>query len=282
MSTDAHETLIDWLAHPRYEVIPLPGIEARIADLLPTDVKITVTASPRKGLEPTLVLAENLVRRGYRSVPHVSARLVVDQAHLQEVLQRLHEARIEDVFVIAGDTDEPEGKFPGALEMLRTMDELGHDLAEVGITGYPESHPFIDDDVTIQAMWDKRHFATYIVSNICFDANVISSWVTRVRRRGVELPIYVGLAGVMEPAKLLRVSQKIGVGESVRWLRGHRNWLLRLILPGAHSPTRLLQRLAPELRGPEKRVPGIHLYTFNELAKTEAWRRGLLEELRAA
>ena len=49
------------------------------------------------------------------------------------------------------------------------MAERG-DLRELGITGYPESHHLIDDETTIQAMFEKEPHATYIVSQICFDA----------------------------------------------------------------------------------------------------------------
>ncbi len=46
------------------------------------------------------------------------------------------------------------------------MAGLGHGLDEVGITGYPESHPFISDEDTIQAMYEKEPYATYIISQI--------------------------------------------------------------------------------------------------------------------
>jgi methylenetetrahydrofolate reductase (NADPH) len=275
------ETLVQWLRAPRYEVLPLPGVEQRVVDVVPKDVTVTVTASPRRGLESTLDLSERLARRGYRAVPHLSARLVSDRAHLEGILERLRAAGITEVFAIAGDADKPAGDFSGALEMLEAMAEIGHELDDIGITGYPESHPFLHDDVTIQSMWDKRHFATYIVSNVCFDPRAISQWVVRVRRRGVELPIHVGLPGVADPMKLLRVSQKIGIGESARFLRGHRSWLLRLVVPGAYRPTRLLEKLEPELAEPDQNVVGIHVYTFNELARTERWRRRMLEEVAA-
>jgi hypothetical protein len=52
--------------------------------------------------------------------------------------------------VIAGDVDLPAGKFDGATALLAAMAELGHGIDQVGISGYPESHPFISDETTIQ------------------------------------------------------------------------------------------------------------------------------------
>ena len=69
---------------------------------------------------------------------------------------------------------------------------MGRPFARVGITGYPESHPKIDDDITIQSMWDKRRHAAYLVSNLCFDPATLRRWITRVRARGVTLPLLVG------------------------------------------------------------------------------------------
>ncbi|CAN5547960.1 MAG: methylenetetrahydrofolate reductase [Actinomycetota bacterium] len=280
-SAEGRNTIQRWLDHARYEVIPLEGAEERVLQSVGTDIKITVTASPRRGLGPTLDLAERLVGQGYVAVPHVSARLVADGSHLDRVVERLRAAKIREVFVVGGDSAQPAGQFEGSFELLQAMHERGHSFDDLGIAGYPESHPLIDDDVTIQSMWDKRRFATYIVSNICFDAKVIVRWVKRVRRRGVELPIYLGLPSITDAAKLLRVSQKIGVGDSARFLTKSRGGLLRLVVPGGYDPTRLLEKLAPKLGDPALDVTGVHVYTFNEFEQTEAWRRQISREARS-
>jgi methylenetetrahydrofolate reductase (NADH) len=57
----------------RCEIIPTPTIADRVREVVPTDVTVTVTASPAKGLEPTLGLAEQLTGAGYRVVPHIAA-----------------------------------------------------------------------------------------------------------------------------------------------------------------------------------------------------------------
>jgi methylenetetrahydrofolate reductase (NADPH) len=169
--------------------------------------------------------------------------------------------------------------YDGALPVLRALSELGSPFRHRGITGYPESHPLIHDDVTIQSMWDKREHATYIVSNLCFDARVLGEWIARVRRRDVTLPLYVGVAGPVQRAKLLAMATKIGVGESTRFLTKHASWFLRLAAPGGYSPRRLLERCEPALTAPSAGVAGLHLFTFNQIAETEAWRRALLDRV---
>jgi methylenetetrahydrofolate reductase (NADPH) len=266
--------LVAALEHARYEVLPLEGIVDDVVAHVPRAVKVTVTASPTKGLEPTLEVAEQLAARGYRVVPHLSARLVRDKGHLEAVLQRLHAAQVGEVFVIAGDAREPAGEFAGAAELLAAMSSLGGErFTEVGIAGYPESHHLISDAITIDAMFEKEPMATYIVSQICFDPEVIATWVRRVRERGTLLPIWIGVPGAVNNRKLLRTSLRIGLGESARFLRAHGGWLRRLAMGRYHSPEKLLARLAPIFADPAARIGGIHVYTFNELERTERWRR---------
>jgi methylenetetrahydrofolate reductase (NADPH) len=257
-------------------VLPTEDVEGLVAAHVPPEVTITITASPRRGMDATITLAERLSRQGYTVVPHLSARLIRDASQLHEILGAIKEMGVRDVFVIAGDAREPAGTFPDSVSLLEAMMASGHALDDIGVSGYPESHSFIDDDMTIQAMWDKRRIATYIVSNLCFDPRVVKKWVGRVRRRRVQLPIHVGMAGVADPAKLLRISTRIGIVDSARFLRGHSSWFLRMLQPGGYDPQRFVNALFPELASPDRGVAGLHVFTFNEIEPTERWRQAML------
>jgi methylenetetrahydrofolate reductase (NADPH) len=269
------------LRQPRYEVFPTASIEDTVLAVVPLDVTVTVTASPAKGLDATLDLTARLAAHGYRVVPHLPARLVRDDAHLAEVVDRLLECGITDVFVPAGDADPPAGRFDSAVSLLDKLAELGRPFPRIGVTGYPESHPRIGDDITIQAMWDKRHHATYLVSNLCLDPVVLRRWITRVRARGVTLPLYVGLSGPVDRARLLRMAAKAGVADSARFLAGHRDWLLRVGTSGQYNPGRLLERTGATLTEEASAVAGLHIFTFNQVEQAEQWRTALLARVSA-
>jgi methylenetetrahydrofolate reductase (NADPH) len=273
----ANQRLAEFLRHPGYEVIPLRGTEEAVIEHVPKDIALTVTASPGKGTWATVELAERLAGHGFSVAPHLSARLIRDRSELGEILTRLRDAGVRNAFAVAGDVDEPAGEFEGAAGLLRAMSEIGHDLDDVGITGYPESHPKISDEMTIQAMYEKAPYATYIVSQICFDPEVTSDWARRVWLRGVKLPIRIGMPGSVNRQKLVRISTSIGLGESARFLNRQRNWLLKMFLPGGYSPDRLIEGLKPGFADPESNIRGLHIYTFNEVETTEAWRREMLE-----
>ncbi|MFN2563314.1 MAG: methylenetetrahydrofolate reductase [Jatrophihabitans sp.] len=278
-NTERNVTLRRLLSHARYEVLPTPAAEQAVREHLPPRFTVTVTASPAKGLGATLDMAERLAAAGYDAVPHLAARMVSGRSELQEICDRLIAGGIRTVFVPAGDADPPAGPYAASLDLLEDLKALGSPFPQVGITGYPESHPAIADDLTVQAMWDKRRFATHIVSNLTFDPAVLVKWVNRVRQRGVTMPLLVGVPGPVDRTKLLMTATKIGVGESTKFLVKHRRTMTRLAAPGGFSPERFLERTAAGLSGPEAIVEGLHVYTFNQVGQTEKWRTELLERL---
>jgi methylenetetrahydrofolate reductase (NADPH) len=277
MSERAASPLAAALSHPRYEILPFDGIVDQVLAHVPPQIRLTVTASPRQGLDATLAVAEELRGHGYTVVPHISARLVRDPAHLDEILRRLDAAGVREIFAIAGDAVEA-GAYDGAAALLHAIGERREQFSAIGISGYPESHHFISDEATIDAMFAKAPMATHIISQICFDPSTIATWVRRVRARGTHLPIWIGVPGSVDQRRLLRISLKVGLGESVRFLRHHSGWL-RLAFKRHYTPTRLIRDLAPLFADQEARVAGFHIYTFNELEKTERWRRDALRRL---
>jgi methylenetetrahydrofolate reductase (NADH) len=274
----ATATMVRLLEHARYEVLPTASIEATLLEHVSPQTTVTVTASPSKGLEATLDLVERLIGHGYDAVPHLAARMVRDRAELTEICDRLVGHGVRRVFVPGGDADQA-GAYPDALSLLEDLAALGRPFPHVGITGYPESHPTIHDDLTVQSMWDKRRYATHIVSNLTFDPAVLSGWVRRLRSRGVTMPLLLGLPGPVDRTKLLAMATKIGVGESTRFLAKHKGTFARLAAPGGFTGERFLEKCAPALSAADANVEGLHVFTFNQVPATEAWRKDLLERL---
>ncbi|MGN6722944.1 MAG: methylenetetrahydrofolate reductase [Marmoricola sp.] len=279
MRSRTRQSLGTLLNNVRYEVLPTAKVVDEVAASLPQGATVTVTASPSKGLEATLDCATALAERGFDVVPHLAARMIAGRTELGEIVDRLHRSGIGAVFVPAGDADPVDGGYAGSFELLEDLAAVGNPFVQVGITGYPESHPIIGDDITVQAMWDKRHHATQIVSNLSFDPKVVAGWVQRVRARGVQTPILLGMPGPVERAKLLKMATKIGVGQSTKFLVKNRTMFTRIATPGGYDPMRFLTGVAGAIDAGEENVAGLHLFTFNQVAETEAWRRAQLERL---
>lgn len=260
------------LDHITYELIPLKNVHDQAAHL-PAGATVSVTASPARGLEATVELAAAMEARGFRAIPHLSARSVRDRAHLRELLARLADLGIDRAFVVGGDAAEP-GEFLDGLSLLRAMAELGNGPRHVGVPCYPQGHPKIPDDVLLTALRDKAPFAEYMTTQLCFDSRAIGSFIAARRSEGITLGVKIGVAGVAEIPKLLSISARIGVKDSGRFLAKNARFVGQLLTSGGfYRPTGLLEQLAPVLVDPVADVVGLHLYTFNQVESTEAWRR---------
>jgi methylenetetrahydrofolate reductase (NADPH) len=202
---------------------------------------------------------------------------VIDRSHLAAILRRLADLEMREIFVIGGDARQPAGSFPSALDLLQAMAGLKHAVEQIGIAGYPENHPLVDRRILQQALLEKQPFATYIVTQICFNPKVITAWLAGMRQSGITLPVYIGLPGAVDLKRLLRISMKIGVGDSTRFLAKNTGLAARLFKPVGYEPTDLVEALAPSLSSPELDIQGFHLNTFNQVDGTERWRQRMLK-----
>jgi len=265
------------LANPIFELIPLKNVIAD-ASHLPQGATVSVTASPAKGMEATMDLCEELSEMGFDVVPHLSARLTEDRQELETILERSRSLQMTRAFVVGGDAADP-GEFLDGYSLLSAMQEIGHPFSEIGIPSYPEGHAEIPDDALDQALLDKQPFADSMTTQMCFSGEAIEGWAKRQRAAGVTLPLILGMPGVADRMRLLKISARIGVGDSLRFLRKNTGAAAKFVMPGGYNPAELLEEVGSTLDDPEMDVTGVHVYTFNSCEATEEWRLGYLEEL---
>jgi len=270
--------LIRILSDPTFELLPLKSVRAQI-EALPAGARVSVTASPAKGLEATIDLAAELGAAGFEAVPHLSARMVRDRAHLADLLARAAAGGLERAFVVGGDAADP-GEYPDGLSLLRGIQEVGPVPAAIGVPCYPDGHAFIPDDALLAALRAKAPFAAWMTTQLCFNPARISGWLAARRAEGIATPVLLGIPGVTEPHRLLAISAKIGVRDTRRFVSRNLGLVARLVRSGGfYRPDGLLADLAPTIADEAMRVTGAHLYTFNQVATTEAWRRDYLARL---
>jgi methylenetetrahydrofolate reductase (NADPH) len=256
------------------EVIPLRSLDAAI-EALPPRSRVSVTASPAKGLAATQEITEQLIAGGHQAVPHISARLVRDRTHTRALAAWLRSAAIDEIFLVGGDVTEP-GRYDSALGFLTDLLETDHGLARVGVTAYPDGHPLIDPATLHEALSAKQATLAeaglegYCSTQMCFDAARIVRWLQGERRAGIDLPVHLGVAGVVDRAKLLSIGVRLGIGQSLRYLRKNRRAVTRLMVAPHYDPNDLLVSLSAHLVDLDIRA--LHIFTFNQVAATVAWR----------
>lgn len=279
LTTEQRAALSAIVRNCKFELIPLKQVQEQSADLPPAST-VTVTASPNKGMEATLDLAEWLAQKGHDVIPHFSARLMRDRTQMKELIARAKAAGMRKLFVVGGD-GEPSGEFKDGLDLLRALQEVGHHFEEVGVPSYPEGHVHISDDVLMRVLKEKNQYSNVTATQMSFNPTAVAEWIGRIRREGVTLPIYLGVAGVVELTKLMTIAARIGVADSARYLTKQRHLVGRLAATGSFGPDAFLKALAPTAVDPASKIHGLHVFTFNQVATTAAWQRRMLDELAA-
>ncbi|MEX2280384.1 MAG: methylenetetrahydrofolate reductase [Acidimicrobiia bacterium] len=252
-----------------FEVIPMKNTAEKARDL-PAGATVSVTASPDKGMMATVELCEALAAEGFDVVPHISARLTESGDQLRMIVDRVRDAGATKAFIVGGDV-QVGTEFGDALALLHALDALDHPFAEIGVAAYPEGHPTIPEHVLQTSLLEKQSHAHYMATQMCFDAGKIGTWIRRERAAGNRLPLVVGIPGVTDPARLLTIGARIGVGQSLRFLRKNQAAVTKLLRPGQYDPTKLVDKLAPLAMDPLSNAVGLHVFTFNQIAATAEW-----------
>jgi methylenetetrahydrofolate reductase (NADPH) len=198
--------------------------------------------------------------------------MVRGPGHLDELVDRMGAADIDEVFVVGGDAATPHGPYAAALDVLPAIAAHPRGPRAIGVAAYPEGHPLIDDATLWEVLARKAELATSLTTQLCFDPASLLRWLGAARERGIELPALIGLPGVVERRRLVEVSMRVGVGPSMSFLRKQRG-LRHLLGRPSHMAETLLEAVAPHRDDPAWGIAGWHYFTFNRLVETWEWDR---------
>ncbi|WP_425860405.1 methylenetetrahydrofolate reductase [Arthrobacter sp. TWP1-1] len=245
----------------RVEIIPTSGIVAAVVAQLPAGAMVTVTCLPHHGIERTMAASLELAGHGYRVVPHLAARSIGSREQLASIVRDCIAAGIVEVFAIGGDKAQTAGPYESSEALIRDIADLGGGTLRIGVAGYPEGHPAISEQQLLDSLRAKAELADCIVTQMCFSAELIDSYVAMLRHEGIMLPVWAGVAGSVPRTKLISLATKIGVGSSLRFISGKGALGLRLLGGGRYNPDDLVS----ELTVLTPSLAGIHHYSFNNL-----------------
>ncbi len=266
----------DLIANLTFEVVPLNSLDAAI-EALPPGAKVSVTCSPVKGIAATMELTDRIRSLGHEAIPHIAARMVESKPHVTEIADWLRTEQIGRMFLVGGDADPPHGPYAAAVDFLADLLDAGPELHTVGVTSYPDGHVAIADDALHRALMRKQQVLAeagvrgYASTQMCFNPKRVVSWLERERAAGLELPIHLGIAGVIDRAKLMTMGARLGIGASLGYLKKNRRAITKLVTMTHYDPNDLLVPLSPHLR--RLNVEDLHCFTFNQVEATEQWRQ---------
>jgi methylenetetrahydrofolate reductase (NADPH) len=255
----------------------------QVREKAPKDTLVNVTSLPNEDLSACVATAARIRQLGLVPVPHISARRIGSTHELEELLRGLsNEAAVDRAFVIAGDISRPQGPYADALAVIKTGILQKFGVRRIGVTGYPEGHPKIDEPALWEAMLKKREaliglgVEMEIVTQFSFDAAAILQWLVRLRKFGVQDRVRVGIPGPATAKTLLRFAAVCGVGTSAKALSKYGLSLTRLL--GTTGPEALIRDIARALDASLHGEVRLHLFPFGGIASTAEWVRQLRSE----
>lgn len=275
------------------------GIFATVEALRPYDPAFINVTFQRESIKETVTPAGaiewHLMRRrpgtvgisaairshfGIETVPHLIcggfSRYDTEDALIDMDFLGLH-----NVLALRGDAGSNERHFmpvPGghshAVDLVRQIADMNrgifvdgevehcrHSRFSIGVAGYPEKHADAVDAVT-----DMRYLkekvdagADYIMTQICFDADIILDFIRRCRQAGIQVPVFAGIKpfATVRQLQLLPSSFSITIPEALRReVEAHADSAAAIRQIGVEWAVDQCRRLIAA------GVPDIHFYTM--------------------
>ncbi|MEN2787299.1 methylenetetrahydrofolate reductase [Sphingomonas qilianensis] len=244
---------------------------ARIAP----DTPVAITFLPGESMEARIAAAADVRALGLEPMPHLSARRILSRDELEQTVRRtVAEAGARRAFLVAGDPPVPAGPFEDTMALIRTGIFEANGIVAIGIAGHPDGHPAMDEAACWAALEAKRDeitrrgMATLIVTQFGFDADVFLVWLEKLRARGVDCPVRIGVPGPAGIKTLLRFAAHCGVGASASVLSKYGISLTKLL--GTAGPDAMLEKMSAGLTAAHGPVR-LHFYPFGGLVRTVDW-----------
>jgi methylenetetrahydrofolate reductase (NADPH) len=224
--------------------------------------------------------AAKLSLAGLVPVPHIGARHLESSSQLDRLVGRLvDESGVDRMLLIGGDRAQPAGPYDSSLAVMQTDVFRKAGITRVAVAGFPEGNPNIPNPALEKALRAKVNFAQdaglelSIVTQFCFTAQPIVEWLRRIRAKGIDNPVRVGLAGPASVAKLLRYAVRCGIGNSLHVLTEHPSFAKLLTEKGPESIIRDIAAKAEA--GNNGSLPlgiaGLHFFVFGGFERTVDW-----------
>jgi methylenetetrahydrofolate reductase (NADPH) len=221
----------------------------------------------------TFEAVAGLSKAGLEVAPHLSMG-ADDSSAIKALVDRYVGLGIDRMVALRGDIPSGFGSprhVSYAINLVRLLREHAGSRFEIEVAAYPEVHP--DAPSPDQ---DIEHFrkkvaagANGAITQYFYNADAYFDFVDRAR---VDVPVVPGIMPITSYANLVRFSDNCGA-EIPRWIRSrlaaYQNDDESLRAFGTEVVTTLCQRLV------DGGAPGLHFYTLNQAAPTQAVLDGL-------
>ena len=253
------------------------------SEFVRSSTTIFITFLPGSDYKDTIKTAKMINDQDLIAAPHFAARSIASKNMLEDYVSRVTgEADVKKILIIGGAGKKQLGPFADTISLLETgiFDKYG--ITDIGIAGHPEGSPDISDEDIKKALFLKNQFSEtsdanfFIVSQFCFDTDVILNWSNKINSEGNKIPIIIGIPGVAKLSTLIKYSMSCGIGNSMNFLKKQAANVLNLVK--TQEPNTLVKKLVNSKEILKKNgVTGIHLYPLGGIRKSSEWAYAIMD-----
>ncbi len=247
-----------------------------LATILAPGTPVYVAHTPNASFAEVIRAALALRRVGLLATPHIAVRRVPTAPLLRAGLAELRAGGVEHILLIAGDATQPMGDFSSTLDVLRCGIVQESGITRIGVAGHPGGHSAVASEALWEALENKQAYAErapmamHIVTQFGLNGDAFRSWQGELVRRGIHLPVRVGIAGPAPLSRLVHFAIQCGIGTSTRVLM--RN--LNAVTPSAGWAVTPDQHLLGIADAPlPAQILGPHFFAFGGALETARWMR---------
>ncbi len=238
-----------------------------LGELEPAFVSVTYGAGGSTRQNTIEIVSRMKRDSGIEPMAHIAC-VGHTRGEISDILDRLHEARVENVLCLRGDPPRDRPSYFATPDGFRFASELvgfvrgGRWGFTVGGACYPEGHlenPSREDDI-VRCKQKVDAGCGFLITQLFYDNAFYFDFVARARAAGITVPIIPGIMPLTNFEQIERITRLCGATIPIRMrleLERRKDDPEAILQLGvAHATVQCIELLA---RG----APGIHFYTLN-------------------
>ena len=267
-----------------YSIEVMPRTAEKVDDfraLLPAGTRVYIAHIEGTPIEDMVATAKRLSEDGYPVMPHFPARIIKDEATLEDWIARYQgEAGVDQALLLAGGVATPHGAFDSSMQLMESgaFDRAG--FKRLHVAGHPEGNKDIDPDGSTrnvdealqwkQKFYERTDAQMALATQFAFEAGPIIAWADSLKAAGIDIPIHIGIAGPAKLQTLIKFAIACGVGPSLKVLQKRAMDVTKLLLP--YEPTEVLAELAAhKAANPDFNIEAVHFFPLGGIKTNANW-----------
>ncbi len=137
----------------------------------------------------------------------------MEVSKIDDALKEAYNTGCTNILALRGDPprdkdkwEAKDGGFRYAKDLVKYIKEKYGNHFDIGVAGYPEGcDEHRDTDLLIEHLKEKIDAGgTFVITQMCYDADILINWAKKCRARGINVPLIPGIMPIHTHAAFMR------------------------------------------------------------------------------